>query len=270
MLNKQKQFTSLPRYWEGVAAIIDARLKASKEYLRHPITGISAECYFRDVLKEYLPSRYAVDTGFVINADGQRSDNLDVIVADTLHIPPLCSEPNYKVFAVESVCAVMEITTSPRAKEKGVSKFEIDIAKLAKVREMGKTRSYVEIQPIKTEKGIEFLPQEFSLKGSPRCFLITAGDEWKKKDTYEQNLIKSLRNAKKTGFNAWINAALSLQHGMLSFRPYKEYEAKWIIKNSLLNFLMFVNECVSTFVTFKINIRKYVKGIPNAKSTEGG
>src|SRR5512147_1528186 len=100
-MNRKSSYVSLSAYYEGIANAIDARLKASKQYLQHPSTGFSAEAYFRDLLRSYLPSRYAVESGFVVDASGERSDHIDIVVADTLHIPALCSEPGYKVFAAE-------------------------------------------------------------------------------------------------------------------------------------------------------------------------
>lgn len=137
-----KKSATLAKHWEGVQKSLDVKLRAAKEYLKHPITGISAENYFRDLLAEYLPKRFVAESGFTINTNGTISDNIDIIIADTLNIPPLCSEPNYRIFAIESVCAAIEITTAPKSKvkqgERKISKFELDIKRLAKVRSMGK------------------------------------------------------------------------------------------------------------------------------------
>lgn len=259
-------YISLSEYWQGIATALDVRLKASKEYLQHPTVGFSAEAYFRDLLRQYLPTRYAVESGFVMDASGARSGHIDVIIADTFHIPPLCSEPNYKVFAAESVCAVIEITTGPMGRIKKTPKLEVDVDTLAQVRRIAETRKYSEIQPVQKNGKIEYLPIQFTVKGSPRCFLITSGDEWKSAKTYEQNLIEALRRSKAKGNPSWINGALSMQHGLLRFTPFKEYETEWVSENSLLSFLFFVNQAVSEFPTFKIDIQRYVKYLPSIKN----
>ena len=253
---------SLSEYWQGISAALDARLKASKKHIRHPTVGQSAEAHYRDLLRNYVPSRYAVETGFVMDASGERSDHIDIIIADTFHIPPLCSEPNYKVFAAESVCAVMEVTTSPKGKVRGVPKLESDVDKLACVRRLARERDYLDIQPVQANGKIEFLPLDFRLTGSPRCFLITSGDEWRSEGTYETNLISALQRSKEKGNPSWINAALSLTHGLLRFTPFKEYETEWIHSDPLLTFLLIVNESVASFPTFKIPIRRYAKKLP--------
>ena len=152
MTNSEHAFLSLPAYWDGIAEALSARLSAAKKYLRHPVAGFSAEGYYIDLLREYVPKRYAVETGFVINAAGNRSQHLDIIVADTFHIPPLCSEPTYRVFAAESVCAVIEVTTSPRGRDKGIGKLEQDIGKLAQVRTLCKEREYFEFSQSWSER----------------------------------------------------------------------------------------------------------------------
>ncbi len=116
MTNRIEKHISLSEYWQGIHSALDAKLRSSKEYLRHPISGFSAEDYFRDLLRQYLPGRYAVDTGFVVNAEGERSDHIDIIVADTFHIPPLCSEPNCPCQTVSS-----EIPDTERYKKVSVS-----------------------------------------------------------------------------------------------------------------------------------------------------
>lgn len=255
-------FVSLPDYWDGIAEALGARLTASKKYLRHPVAGFSAEGYFKDLLREYLPKRYAVDTGFVINASGRRSQHLDIIIADTLHIPPLCSEPTYKVFAAESVCAAVEITTSPRGREKGVPKFEKDLAKLSGVRSLCEKREYFEICPVVVENKVRMQPIPFTLTGSPRCYMITSGDEWQSAETYHRNLISSLKKLNAQGKPTWLNAALSLQHGLLHFKAYTAYESQWRKKNALLTFLLVLNQAITTFSTFKVDIKRYAKALP--------
>jgi len=261
MNRRTSDHISLSEYWHGISAALDARLKASKKHLGHPAVGQSAEAYYRDLLRDYLPTRYAVETGFVMDASGERSSQIDIIIADTFHIPPLCCEPSYKVFAAESVCAVMEVTTSPKGKVNGVSKLASDVDKLAGVRRLASERDYMDIQPVQTNGKVEFLPVEFRLTGSPRCFLITSGDEWRR-TTYESKLISALRRSKEKGNPSWINAAFSMSHGLVRFAPFKDYETEWIESDPLLTFLLIVNESVASFPTFKIKIRRYAKKLP--------
>jgi hypothetical protein len=261
-MNRKPSYVSLSAHFEGIANAIDARLKASKLYLQHPSIGFSAEAYFRDLLRSYLPSRYVVESGFVVDASGERSDHIDIVVADTFHIPALCSEPGYKVFAAESVCAVMEVTTSPKGRVKKIPKFEADIDKLAHVRRPARKREYIDFQPVAIDGQAKFLPARFTLEASPRCFLITSGDEWYARGTYRRNLVSALEKSKEKGNSSWINAALSMKHGLVWFTPYKEYETHWTDEDPLLMFLLLLADSVASFPTFKIEIRRYADRLP--------
>lgn len=270
MVKKTSEHISLAKYWEGVHSALDARLSVAKEYIKHPATGISAENYFRDLFQEYLPKRYVAAPGFAVDTSGVRSDDIDIIIADTFHIPPLCSEPNFKVFAIESVCAVIGITTAPKSTVKRgnhkVPKFESDIEKLATVRSMGRYRKYVDLVPILAEGRVQFMQVEIPIDLCPRAFIITSGDEWTKAETYEKHLLDSLRSVRNNNPDTWLNAALSLRHGMLHFAPHTDFESKWFKDNPLLEFLLFLNKAIATFHTFKIDIQKYRPTIPE---TEG-
>jgi len=213
MAKPRKTLLSLPQYWDGIADALSARLLASKEYLRHPVAGFSAEGYYAELLREYLTRRYTVASGFVVNAAGERSHHIDIIVADTFHIPPLCSEPTYRVFAAESVCAALEVTTAPREREKNVSKLKRDIGKLAHLRALCRERHYFEVQPVLVGRKIEYRPVPFVLTGSPRCYIITSGDEWKSSGKYGTHVVESLRHLAAEGKEPWLNAAFSLRHG---------------------------------------------------------
>ena len=74
--------SSLTGYWTGIQKSINGRLDSVQDYLRHPSSGFNAENYFRDLLAEYLPHRYAVESGFVVNVNGDRSDFIDVLIVD--------------------------------------------------------------------------------------------------------------------------------------------------------------------------------------------
>jgi hypothetical protein len=271
MIKNNAENVSLDKYWEGVHSALDVRLRVAKEYLKHPVTGITAENYFRNLLQEYLPKRFVAEPGFTVNTNGERSNNIDIIIADTFHIPPLCSEPNYKIFAIESVCAAIEITTAPNSKVKQdgrkIPKFDSDIKKLAKVRSMGRRREYVDLVPCLTQEGVKLKPFVLTTDLRPMTFLITSGNEWVKAKTYEKNLLKGLRNVKDENRDTWLNAVFSLKHGMLYFERLTDFKSKWIKENSLLEFLLYLNKAIATIPTFKIDIQKYR---PTIQEIEGG
>lgn len=255
---------SLAKYWVGVQSAINARLLTVKEYLRHPASGFNAEVYFRDLIREYLPTRYTVDTGFVVNDSGERSDFIDILIADTHHIPPLCSEPHFKVYAAESVVAAIELTSASKSmvkrhgEKRKISKLEDDITKIAKVRRISKIRRYKAVELSIDENNT---PQpkysDFNITLSPRSFMITYGDEWKKSETYEKHLIEALKQSKSKGHEVWVNAVFSMSHGMFHFVPNTEFLYSRIKSDALLQFLLFINQAISSYQTYQIDISRY-------------
>jgi hypothetical protein len=180
----------LADYWSGIHNALDGRLLSVKDYLKHPSSGFTAENYFRDLLKEYLPRKYSIESGFVVNVAGERSDFLDVLIVDSQNIPPLSAEAHFKVFPGEAVVGAIEITSAPKARvsrsgvEGKISKLEDDILKLAKLRKIAGKREY--LVPVNTvQKGqVTFGNARFPYTLPPRCFLITCGDEWVKAMLY--------------------------------------------------------------------------------------
>lgn len=263
---------SLADYWGGIEESFRARFAGVKDFLRHPSSGSTVEEYFRNLVSEYLPKRYTVASGFVVNAAGDRSDHIDLIVADLSEIPPLCVEPPVRFFAAESVVAAVEVTAAPksRVRQKGntyISKFEADTMKLAKLRQIAQHREYRDSFPItardaKEKNEITFVEFDVHVRLPPRCFLITCGDEWAKRDTFERNVVEGLHSLKEKGLSPWLNAVLSMRHGMLHFKPHHEYETQWLTKNALLEFILFLNNVVATNRTHRIDIRKYRPSTP--------
>jgi hypothetical protein len=271
-VGKAKRNPNLADYWSGIHNALDGRLSSVKEYLRHPSSGFTAENYFRDLLTEYLPKRYSVESGFVVNVAGERSDFLDVLIVDALNIPPLSTESHFKVFPAEAVVGAIEITSSPKSRVersgiKGtISKIQDDILKLAKLRRIAKDREYLMPVHVRNGNRIELRSVPFPYALSPRCFLITCGDEWVNAATYERNLVEAMTTAKSRHPDVWLNAVFSMRHGMWHFKPFTDFERKRITVNALLEFVLFINTVVAEFHTSQIDIRRYRPTIPKEGS----
>jgi hypothetical protein len=257
MANKKNNRISLPSYWESIRKSIDAKFRLAKTFLNHPVQGNAAEGFFRDLIRTYIPSRYTVDSGFVVDSDGNRSANMDIIIADTHNIPLLCSEPSFKIFPVESVCAAIEVTTAPKGYVNKKPKLLSDLEKLIKIRKMGEERTYVVFSNHVSEEELKIKPQSMTLNLCPRTFLITSGREWTKRETYSGNIIKHLKSLKVDCKQTWLNACFSLNHGMLWFKPYTDFEYKWEKKDALMMFLFSLVDSVTSFQTYRIELRKY-------------
>ena len=71
--------------------------------------GDETELAWLDFLARVLPNRYQVANGFVVDADGWRSEQTDVIVFDRQYSPPLFKTGNVQYIPAEAVYAVFEV-----------------------------------------------------------------------------------------------------------------------------------------------------------------
>jgi hypothetical protein len=81
-----------------------------KTELEHPVTkGENCEYAWIDFLRGILPSRYAVDKGFVFDYKGGISDQIDIIIYDALYSPIIFETASgEKYVTAESVYAVFD------------------------------------------------------------------------------------------------------------------------------------------------------------------
>ena len=259
---------NLAVYWGGIQRALDGRLIAVKEYSKHPASGSNAETYFRDMLAEYLPRRYSVEPGFVVNDTGEMSDLIDALIVDTHHVAPLSSEPHFKIFPAEAVVGAIEITSAPnsnvtrsghRAK---IPKMADDILKLSRVRRIARTRKiFSNMVEDDGSSPPSLQTRELHYDLAPRCFLITFGSEWSKEKTYRAKLLDARNLASNHSDSVWLNAAFSLKHGMYHFEPYTA-ELTHFATNALLEFVLFINKAVASVPTGLIDVARYRPTVP--------
>jgi hypothetical protein len=90
--------------------LLQVKLELSGQSVTHPGTlGEVNENYLIDVLRRYLPNRYAIDTGIVIDSNGSTSDQIDVIVYDNQYTPTLLDQQSHRFVPAEAVYGVFEV-----------------------------------------------------------------------------------------------------------------------------------------------------------------
>ena len=104
---------TMTNYMADVA--VEMRRKSDeirRDFAHHRLSaGENREDLVRQFLRDHLPDRFGVDTGFVISMDGQFSNQADLLVVDKMNNAPLY--PNYRnrLWPVESVYALIEVKT---------------------------------------------------------------------------------------------------------------------------------------------------------------
>lgn len=98
-------FRDPEEYWR-------AKISASKSIGQSVAKGTTTEGAWQELLRRYLPSRYKVESGFVISAKGQISEQIDCIVYDGTFTPTFFTEHDMSHIPAEAVYAVFEIKQS--------------------------------------------------------------------------------------------------------------------------------------------------------------
>ncbi|MBI42370.1 MAG: hypothetical protein CMI11_02535 [Oceanospirillales bacterium] len=90
--------------------VLQTKLELSSQSITHSgVMGEVNESYFIEVLRKYMPRRYAVDTAIVIDSTGATSDQIDVVVYDNQYTPTLLDQERHRFVPAESVYAVFEV-----------------------------------------------------------------------------------------------------------------------------------------------------------------
>lgn len=103
-------------------------LKSSGERMRRDLhqrlvghpgeEGSGREETVRQFLRTYLPKRFEVSTGFGFDWTGRRSNQLDLIVADTLLCPRFETSGGIRFYPCESIVAVGQVRSAITSKRK--------------------------------------------------------------------------------------------------------------------------------------------------------
>ena len=116
-------------------AVLAVQLDLSARSITHNgVMGEVNEQHFLQVLRRYLPRRYEVDRGIVIDSNGATSDQIDIVIFDHQYTPTLLDQQSHRFIPAEAVYCVLEVKPT-------VSKQYLEYAadKARSVRELQRT-----------------------------------------------------------------------------------------------------------------------------------
>jgi hypothetical protein len=162
--------------------------------------GDASENDWREFLKNFLPSRYAVDKAFVVDVEGNYSEQIDIVIYDKHFSPLLLDRGGVRFLLAESVYAVFEV-------KQEVNKPHIDYAgkKVSSVRRMKRTSGTI------VDRG---MPKE--ARPLPRILggILASRSEWKDPmGEYLEQALKSLDDDNQ------LDLGIALQHGAFEVPP---------------------------------------------------
>lgn len=101
----------------GLQEQMRAKLTLNRKILTHPVSkGDASELEWIDMLSSYLPSRYRADRAFVIDCEGNISDQIDIVIYDRHYSPFILKQNGASYIPAESVYAVIEVKPTLSAK----------------------------------------------------------------------------------------------------------------------------------------------------------
>ena len=109
MVIQMENKIELKTLFEGLQEQMIASLKA-QEFITHPGTkGAVTENNWLKWMKSFLPQRYAADRAFVIDCQGNVSDQIDIVIYDKQYSPIIFNQDDALYITAESVYAVFEV-----------------------------------------------------------------------------------------------------------------------------------------------------------------
>jgi hypothetical protein len=120
----------LNQYYEGILNQIESEVKLINNIFEHQgLKGEGNENALKNLLIKFLPKKYGIGTGIVIDRNGKQSKQCDIIIYDNQNYPELLSLTSVKLFPVDLVYAVIEVKTKLDSEK---SKIAIDNIKSVK------------------------------------------------------------------------------------------------------------------------------------------
>ncbi|GHT89993.1 hypothetical protein FACS1894113_5480 [Alphaproteobacteria bacterium] len=100
---------SLPQLLSGLHEDIQQKLETCRRSFAHPGTkGDASERVWLELLQTYLPQRYQADTAFIVDSQGNFSEQIDVAIFDRQYSPFIFRYQGQTIVPAESVYAVFE------------------------------------------------------------------------------------------------------------------------------------------------------------------
>jgi len=95
---------------DGLQARLEGDLRGNRSAVTHPgARGEASEEDWLRVLNDHLPRRYQVDRAFVIDSQGECSEQIDIVIYDRQYSPFLYNQANQRYVPAESVYGVLEV-----------------------------------------------------------------------------------------------------------------------------------------------------------------
>ncbi len=103
----------IEQYYRGISQQLQAEVNFINNLFQHQgVKGEGNESVLRELLTRFIPKKYSVGTGIVIDRTGKQSRQCDIVIYDSLQYPALLSLASIHLFPVDIVYATIEVKTT--------------------------------------------------------------------------------------------------------------------------------------------------------------
>lgn len=103
----------IEEYYRGIYQQIRGEVNFINSLFRHQgVKGEGNETLLRDLLRRFIPQRYGIGTGVIIDRFGKQSKQIDIVIYDKFLYPSLLSLATVHFFPVDIVYATIEVKTT--------------------------------------------------------------------------------------------------------------------------------------------------------------
>lgn len=169
--------------------------------ITHPgESGRAREQIIANFLRKLLPSLFCISTGFVFDALGKISKQIDIVIYRDDYYP-VFEIGGIKHFIVESVVAVLE----NKASIQSVDSLENALENIKSVKELDRTNRGKNYIVDGSQKGLSINPDDFN----HQIFGAIVTEESLNSDTLKENLLGFIKSNKR---NVWPNFYADVRH----------------------------------------------------------
>lgn len=106
------EYSLFDEWADRIAEVVSAESSVAGWGTEHPVMkGNAREAIIRQVLSRFIPTGYDIGTGLVVDSDGAKSRQLDIVIARR-DFPALVRPDGSKIYPVEGVLATLEVKSS--------------------------------------------------------------------------------------------------------------------------------------------------------------
>lgn len=166
--------------------------------------GVHREDIIKKFIRSYIPERFGIGSGFIINSSGQTSTQCDIVIFDKFKTPRIDNHENQRFYPIETVLGIGEVKSNINS----IPILNQILSKLSKFKEL---RSGINYKPNFYERPPK--SQEFDIKHNPYDNLFTFVICNKLPNNFTTDKI----DYNEIPQNNWHNMILSLEDGLLNY-----------------------------------------------------